>query len=617
VLHLIKSQKSLLIFFNAISCLMLLVFAVIVFQQAKKNENYDAWVIHSYQVLGVSHNIVNGAYKIESAYRGYFLTGSKQFLNSVTALKQRTIQDFEVLDKLVADNKDQQQITQKIRNDFIAFQNVLAEHKNIYNERGAAGLLVGDILESQRLMEALQGQMAQFIKVELSHLNDRVKTEEVENSYHTSTIFIGASISIIVLIVANALILLLASSSAKTAERLKDMEENYRLVMESMNDGLYNFKPDTEEITLSPSYRQQLGYTLEEMPDTLDAAFRNIVHPEDKERVWGEVQKYIHRETPDYSVAYRIKHKNGSWIWVWSRGIGSWDKKGNFIRLVGVHTDITAQKKQEEDLRELNQELETFTYIASHDLRSPLVNLKGFSKEIENNVLKLTEAHHSGHIDKEQEKELTHILERDIPEALGFINSSIERMDMLTSAILNLSRIGRRVYKPTKVHVSDVIQRCLNTLKYETNTSSTKVEIGDLPDIYADELAIEQIFSNIIENAVKYLDPNRVGNIQVSGIVQDNNVIYSFKDNGRGIPEKEEDKVFNIFRRARNSGNVRGAGMGLAFVRATIRKMRGKIWYESQPDVGTVFYVSLPQGPVNGNIQKPIEANTGVRNAAA
>lgn len=585
---------------------MLFVFAVIVFQQAKKNENYDAWVVHSYQVLGVAHNVVNVISNVESTYRGYFLTGSNDFLKIVPDLNNKISHDFELLERLVSDNPPQQKIASKIKNDFKDFIETEHEHKKIYDQKGAAGLVVADIMRSQRMMEAMQAEIANFINIELSHLNRRVSTEKNENNYHTSTIFIGAAISIIVLIVANALILLLTTSSAKTKERLKDIEEIYRLVLESMNDGLFNFKPKTEEVILSPSYRRQLGYSDEEMPDTLDAAFRNIVHPDDEKEVWEKVHRYINKEVPDYSITYRVKHKNGHWMWVWSRGMGSWDKNGDIIRIVGMHTDITAQKKQEEDLRELNQELETFTYIASHDLRSPLVNLRGFSKEIESYVTRLNEIYkESETIAETNKKEFSNILDKEIPEAMNFINSAIERMDMLTSAILNLSRIGRRVYRPTVINTTEVVNRCLNTLNYEITAASATVRIGNLPPIHADELAIEQIFSNIIENAVKYLDPNRPPNIRISGIVQNNNVIYSFEDNGRGIPEKEEEKVFNVFRRAKNSGNVRGAGMGLAFVRATVRKMRGKIWYESTPDVGTIFYVSLPKG------------NTGVENAAA
>ena len=590
----IKSQKSLLIFFNIISCLMLAVFALIVFQQAKKNENYDAWVVHSYQVLGVAHNVINGAYKIESAYRGYFLTGSKDFFTPVEKLSERTMDDFDLLDQLVSDSPDQRMIIQKIRNDFVGFQELQQYHREVYIDKGAVGLTISDILRSQRMMETLQSEMGQFIKIELSHLNRRVFKEKEENSFHTSTIFIGASISILVLIVANAVILFLAASGAKTAQRLRDMEDIHRLVIESMNEGIFRFKPLTHEVTLSSSYRSQLGYTDEEMPETLDAAFFNVVHPDDKDRVWESVQKYIRKEVSDYSLMYRVKHKNGHWMWVWSRGIGTWDKKGNIQNIIGVHTDITAQKRQEEHLIELNQELETFTYIASHDLRSPLVNLKGFSKEIENSINRLKEIVPPKNEAESKERDL--LINKEMPEALEFIDSAVERMDMLTSAILNLSRIGRRVYRPSKVNVEEVVKRCLKTLNYEISKVNASIEIGDLPSLYADELAVEQIFSNILENAVKYLKPEHTGKIRVSGIVQHNNVIYSIEDNGRGIPEKEDDKVFNIFRRAGNSSNVRGAGMGLAFVRATIRKMGGKIWYESTLDVGTVFHFSLPTG---------------------
>ncbi|MDB5478814.1 MAG: integral rane sensor signal transduction histidine kinase, partial [Alphaproteobacteria bacterium] len=139
------------------------------------------------------------------------------------------------------------------------------------------------------------------------------------------------------------------------------------------------------------------------------------------------------------------------------------------------------------------------------------------------------------------------------------------------------------------------VKRCLQSLNYDITQAKAEIITGELPSIYADELAIEQIFSNVIENAVKYLDPQRPGEIEIAGTAYHDEVIYAIRDTGRGIKPQDADKVFDIFRRARNTGNVRGNGMGLAFVKATIRKMGGRIWYDSEYDKGTIFYISLPR----------------------
>lgn len=596
----VRSYRRLLIFFNVISCLMLLVFALIIFQQAKKNEHYDDWVIHSYEVVRTAHRIVNNAFETESAYRGYFLTGSGQFLHQVPLLETAINMDLGRLEKLLANNQDQQENLANIKTQFEHFKNMQDRQREIYVIGGASGLLVNDIQESQRLMNNLQQDLEKFISTELTHLQRRIATGKQEQIYHVSTIIIGTAISIIGLVVANALIVLLMSFGTSTARRLQDIEQLYGLVMQSMSDGLFDYDPVTKQIVYSSTYRQQLGYTVEELPDSVEKSFNQILHPDDFERVWAETRDYMERKIPVYSIAYRLRHKDGRWLWILARGVGTWDKDGKIIRLVGIHTDITAQKKTEEELRELNSEMETFTYIASHDLRSPLVNLKGFTKELENSLSEVKSGIQKAiaELPEPEQKKFRQALDVDIPESIDFIKNAIERMDMLTGAILNLSRIGRRVYKPTLVDMTDLITRYVQSQNYELSRNNTKIDIQPLPQVYADQLALEQIFGNVIDNAIKYLDPSRAGEIKVYSVENPTEHVFVVQDNGRGITANEHSKVFDLFRRARNAGNVRGAGMGLTFVKTAVRKMGGRIWYESQLDHGTMFYITLPKNSI-------------------
>jgi len=181
-----------------------------------------------------------------------------------------------------------------------------------------------------------------------------------------------------------------------------------------------------------------------------------------------------------------------------------------------------------------------------------------------------------------------------MPEAIGFIQSSVEKMDKLTGAILDLSRIGRREFHLREIDTALLVKRCLNALAYETGSRKIEIVCGDLPPIVSDSVALEQVFGNVLDNAVKYLDPARPGKIEINAITLSNETIFSIRDNGRGISHQDERKVFDIFRRAGNTGNIRGAGIGMAYVKATLRKLGGRIWFQSQPDIGTVFYVSLP-----------------------
>lgn len=243
--------------------------------------------------------------------------------------------------------------------------------------------------------------------------------------------------------------------------------------------------------------------------------------------------------------------------------------------------------------------METFTFIASHDLRAPLVNLKGFAGEMQLAIEKIMPILYAAE-DKftpEQWKTLHELLAADIPESLNFIMQSVDKMDALTTAVLDLSRIGKHEYRCEPVDTHAVVQRCLGTLAFEIAQNGISVSCEPLPVIDSDPLALEQVFSNLLDNAVKYLDPARPGKIEIAARQERPDVIFAIRDNGRGIAPEDSNKVFQIFRRARNSTDVRGMGMGMAFVQSTVRRLGGSIWFTSQVGQGTVFYIKLPLKP--------------------
>lgn len=591
----LRSPKSLIAVFTVFACAVLFVFALVIFQQTKKNENYDAWVIHTYEVLRIAGRVTNNISEIEASHRGYFLTGSDSFLVPVSMQQNGVDADIHRLEQMTSDDPDKQIMTQELHELFKRYINLKDIQRKVFIEQGAKGLLIADIQHSQNVMNELKLKLEEFISNEVNDLTNRLDMRKAEQLYHVSTIVTGATIALIGLVIATVVIIFLLSSRAKTARRLQDIENLYRVILESTHDGVYDYNPVIDKAVFSDTYASQLGYGENEMPDKLANHIEEMLHPDDRERVVDYLQQYTERKIPQYTIDYRLRHHDGYWVWILDRAVGTWNKAGEMIRLVGIHTDITAQKKQEEALRELNAELESFTYIASHDLRSPLVNLKGFATEIDNAVTEIQAMYPQISAEADMLSRLDHLVNKDMPEALSFIHSSVERMNSLTTAILNLSRIGRRVYKPVEIDMNELIRRCLDNLQYETSINNIRMTVDKVPPLYADMLAMEQIFSNLLDNAVKYLVQDKKGEIQISSLEAQNEIIYIIQDNGRGIQTKDKERIFDIFQRARNSGDVRGAGMGLAFVKASVRKMGGQIWFESELDQGTTFYIALPR----------------------
>ena len=179
----------------------------------------------------------------------------------------------------------------------------------------------------------------------------------------------------------------------------------------------------------------------------------------------------------------------------------------------------------------------------------------------------------------------------DLPEAIGFIRSSTDKMDRLIKAILRLSREGRRVLAPEPLDMRDVLSSVFQTLAHQAD--EVEFILGDTPDIVSDRLAVEQIFANLAENAVKYRDPEREGRVIFKGERIGDLVRYQVEDNGRGIDPRDFDRIFDLFRRS-GVQDTPGEGIGLAHVRALVRRLGGAITVASQPGVGSTFTVELP-----------------------
>jgi PAS domain S-box-containing protein len=273
------------------------------------------------------------------------------------------------------------------------------------------------------------------------------------------------------------------------------------------------------------------------------------------------------------------------------------------IGVLGTYEDITESKRTEEklqrfsaELAETNEELRRFTNIVSHDLRAPLVSLKGFSADLRQCIDTL---HKSGeallaNLPEPERAAVAQAFQETIPEDLGFIENSVTRMDHLTGALLRLSRAGHREFRMEELDAGALMEETVGSLAHQIQSCNIALEIGPLPRITSDRAAIEQIFGNLLDNAIKYLDPQRPGRIEVSAEETADADVFHVVDNGRGIAEDDMDKVFAPFRRA-GPQDVPGEGMGLAFVKALLHRLGGRIECHSQLGVGTTFSFILPR----------------------
>ena len=271
-----------------------------------------------------------------------------------------------------------------------------------------------------------------------------------------------------------------------------------------------------------------------------------------------------------------------------------------------THSDLLEQRAEElaivnGQLHEKATENEMFVYSVSHDLRSPLVNLQGFSKELSLIGKDLNLLLNQEGVPPETRKKSRDLIENEMAESIKFIQTAVTRLSSIIDALLRLSRAGRVEYRRSQVNVEPIVTRIVTALRGTIEQRGATVTVGTLPTVYCDATALEQIFANLIGNAVNYLDSNRHGLINVFAVdeplSQDRkrptSVIYAVADNGLGISDSYKGKIFTAFQRL-HGDIAKGEGVGLALVRRVVERLGGKIWFESKVGVGTTFYVSLP-----------------------
>ena len=295
-------------------------------------------------------------------------------------------------------------------------------------------------------------------------------------------------------------------------------------------------------------------------------------------------------------------------------------RDGDGVFLNAIVRDVTVQKRIEQEIRALNQDLEarvrartaeledsytqlarkseeneTFVYSVSHDLRSPLVNLEGFSQELAAACGELRRVLADPAVPPGPRARAEEVIDRDVAESIGYIQTAVARLGRIIEALLRLSRVGRVEFRAQPVDVAGVVGRVVQALRKTIEDKQATVSVDPLPAAWGDPVAVEQVFANLIGNALKYLDPGRPGRVAVGAVPgpDPHTRTYAVRDNGVGIPPAHAPQVFRAFRRL-HPHMAPGEGMGLVLTRRVVERLGGRIWFEPADGGGTCFYVTLP-----------------------
>ncbi|GAB6145350.1 ATP-binding protein [Desulfocicer niacini] len=409
----------------------------------------------------------------------------------------------------------------------------------------------------------------------------------------------------------------------RTEKELKASEIRFRNIFNNATVGIFQITLQGKIMAANPALVKMLGF---DDQASVIAHYHDVgkqLYENSDDR--AQIIERLAREGSLQNLEVPLNLRDGTRIWVSLNIHMVTDENGQIIYHEGTINDISQRKLQEKkmleqedelrdhrdrlkelveerteqlarvnaDLEMKNEELEQIVYVASHDLRSPLVNIDGYSRELNYSMTELRQ---------ELEKILGHdlpptvicILEDDIQEALRFIRTSAAKMDKLLMGLLHLSRSGRGVLSMDNIDMNLMISQVVDAIEYQIKASHVKVIINDLPPCRGDGMQINQVFSNIIGNALKYLDPGRDGVIEISGKIEDSQATYCVADNGIGMDPRFVHKIFEIFHRL-DPAHSQGDGLGLAIVKRILDRLEGSIRVESNLGEYSRFYISFPQ----------------------
>ncbi len=270
--------------------------------------------------------------------------------------------------------------------------------------------------------------------------------------------------------------------------------------------------------------------------------------------------------------------KDGRSVWLTTNVFPITDAEGN-INFLSAALDITELKKRDEQLRDANKQLESFSYSVSHDLRAPLRLVSGYASMLEEDYL-----------DK---------LDDEGRKMVRTIQKGVNRMNKLIDDLLDFARLGRNDIEKILVDMHALARQAAHDQKVAAGSEAV-IQIGPLPNVYGDESLLLQVWTNLISNAIKYSSKVSEPLVEIGCEKKDGEIIFSVHDNGVGFDMQYADRLFNVFQRLHSVEEFPGTGVGLALVNRIMTKHGGKVWVEAEVNKGATFFFSLPDaGPID------------------
>jgi len=544
------------------------------------------WVAQADEVLTAVETVIGDVKDAETWERGYAATGDERFFGPYRALKAETPNHLRQLRRLTSGNSRQQRRLD-ILESLVArrFQH-LDRVNELRKERGmqAASDLI-KLGEGLRLTNEIQRITADMADEERDVVGGRTAAVETTRR-RTNRITLAGSLLAIGVLVASALIVYHDMVQRRRADALLRRASAYnRSLLEASLDPLVTIAADGKITDVNNATEKVTGFSRQELIGTDFSSYFT-----DPERARAGYQQ-VFREgfVRDYEL--EVRHREGLTTPVIYNAALYRGEGGDVIGVFAAAGDISERKRAEAEIRKLNEdlerrvrertaelqaanrELEAFIYSVSHDLRSPLRHVDGFSK--------LLLEDYSANLPEDAQRYVSRIRE------------GTRRMGMMVDDLLNLTRVGRKELSVQLTGLSSLLEEVIRDLQPETAGREVQWRIEKLPFVECDPALLKQVFANLLSNALKFTRPRERAVIEVGVTEQDGRPAIFVRDNGVGFSMKYADKLFGVFQRLHRPEDFEGTGIGLATVQRIVQKHGGRVWAEGELNKGATFYFTL------------------------
>ena len=539
----------------------------------------------------------------ETGQRGFLITGDSSFLKPYIDAENRVNKTLSALDTLVGDNKEQSRNLEKFRSLILSrFKHLETTKSYRFSLAYNPDTLRAHLLNGYTLMDSTRSQAAMMEDIEQKLLGERTEQNQ-KNIIIAKIIFLIVSVILLFLVIIAYLIMRQRFNEQQkikddlkySNERLKETEEKFNKAFFSSPAGVVLAQAaDGKYTEVNDSFLEMTGYTREEIIGHTSTEVGLIIDPEEREKIFRQLRENGFVKNAEI----KIRHKSGRIMDILS-SIEAIIIRGKKYFL-SVHYDITERKQMEEKLKKIthdlekkneelensNKKMESFGYMVSHDLQEPLRKIHLFSEKIL--------ASDSGNFSAKSK------------ECFERLISASDRMSKLINALLNYSRLTKEEMKFEKTNLGDIIEEVKTNLCDIIEEKKAVIITENLPLLYLEPLQFYQLFSNLVDNSIKYSRKNIQPVIIISAELLKNCTLkkdappanywkITYTDNGIGFDPGYREKIFEVFNRLHGKSEYPGTGIGLAICKKVVENHNGIITAKGDSGKGAMFHIFIPE----------------------